>query len=1017
MKLWTKSLLAIGVIGATSGVAIGASYVFIKTNSTSSGYRYQSRLSKYTKIDKLGNDLQARVVEHAGDFIDDKIAEVDLKSKKINGQNIDDYFVEYAKKHKGVSPDFVIRVGAMNFDNQYTSAIKPSEFVEFIKWFFQNVSWGPEIVTLTSFSIVRGVENKGGSITLGGHSSQNHETTNIKFYPDAFFGSLPMYSLWAGAGQNSDSMFAPFGKSGTLGDVSKVVENIAPIYNKVMKENMKSYIGKKIHGITVKESDVKNAGYKFVKHLYPVGSGFIDGKKVDKFQAYSHINPGLYDAIAKKYPYHLRKSNGPVIEQNSKGEYKVIAKKHEYMPISERIPMSEILSLNPKFKGYGTSWLHYVSTHEYGHHQTLNSASDFSSDSVLLGAWTKSSGPSFDSSAYNLKNVNMYLKSRANGIQVRGVSAWEVGKPKRDINNYQKGIYAKFSTDNGKSFETNKQIFGTDKEDSFKVFEPKFVLSKEYWFEYFKQALYLLQDFNATKYLNPEEMVLKITKPEDWNKHKSLLDFLIRNKDASVFKNNINITKTYDEEEIKGKVDVRGLVAKSIFKNIYKGRTYLGYLLNAFDNNSGTLSQGLKGPAEVLSNRHFINSKDLPKISNLTDVEKEALNSRVKEYSLSGYNFKNSSGKTVIESAKEKVGKGKFIYDSLSGIFTNYTMTFPEVLTRDFVQITYLPSKEPLMPGFTKHKNSEENISESNTGFELNNKWIKYRTLFRGDTKGLYNSNYYSTMFWEQFKGNSSLATLLKGNEINKKTKDAVKRIAHLYKNKNYYLTLFSSYVSSNETYIGKNLSMANGYFNDRFIRKAMDWSIYKEDGSQEPYVGDMTDLNGKKPMGVADAYWYYLLKSKGVGDRTLTGIWRSKARDALYAYGYVPTSLSKKIKYLALKNKTSGKVEYVQINTKQDNLHYYVNQSSAKIRTLADEGYTSWTTNFFSSGNYSNATAKPGEYTLYFVDSSKNKVDGLTLGSKPLITENGKLSIEAATKIIENENGLVFKVLNQFAK
>ncbi|TCG11729.1 hypothetical protein [Mycoplasma marinum] len=331
------------------------------------------------------------------------------------------------------------------------------------------------------------------------------------------------------------------------------------------------------------------------------------------------------------------------------------------------------------------------------------------------------------------------------------------------------------------------------------------------------------------------------------------------------------------------------------------------------------------------------------------------------------------------------------------------------------------------MPGFTKHKNSEENISESNTGFEyyipkeFNSKWVRYRKLFYGDAIREFGEDEHSSRFWEQFKGKYAVNKLLAGNEIDSKTKESLKNMSFSITTPKYtdthYLTPFSEFEKSSHTYIGQNLSMANGYFKDRFIRKSMKWSIYKDDGSQEPYVGDMTDLNGKKPTGIADAYWYYLLKSRGIGDRTITGIWRSQSRDAIYAYGYVPTSLSKKIKYLAMKNRTTGKVEYIQINTNQDNLHYYTNQANAKIKTLADEGYTSWTSNFFSSGSYSDAIAKPGEYTLYFTDSSKNKVDGLTLGSKPLITENGKLSSEAATKITESKNGLLFKVYSQFKK
>ncbi|XWT74927.1 PDxFFG protein [Mycoplasma leachii] len=103
-------------------------------------------------------------------------------------------------------PYLNIRYGSFNFYNQYIEAVSPQEFYKFTKWFMKNVSWGPEIITLKSFSIVKGVEMSGNSITLGAHSNKNKEETTIKFYPDAFFGTLPIYSNLSGRGNAYESL-------------------------------------------------------------------------------------------------------------------------------------------------------------------------------------------------------------------------------------------------------------------------------------------------------------------------------------------------------------------------------------------------------------------------------------------------------------------------------------------------------------------------------------------------------------------------------------------------------------------------------------------------------------------------------------------------------------------------------------------------------------------------------------------------------------------------------------------
>ncbi|WAM08065.1 PDxFFG protein [Mycoplasmopsis cynos] len=76
---------------------------------------------------------------------------------------------------------------SFSFFDEYVLAVHPKQFIEFTKWFIDNVAWGPDLVTLESFRIVPGVEQNGNAITLGSHSTVHKESSEIKFFPDAFF--------------------------------------------------------------------------------------------------------------------------------------------------------------------------------------------------------------------------------------------------------------------------------------------------------------------------------------------------------------------------------------------------------------------------------------------------------------------------------------------------------------------------------------------------------------------------------------------------------------------------------------------------------------------------------------------------------------------------------------------------------------------------------------------------------------------------------------------------------------
>ncbi|MCU9935834.1 PDxFFG protein [Mycoplasmopsis cynos] len=99
-------------------------------------------------------------------------------------------FNEFFKKYFEIyNESFVLEVKytSFSFFDEYVLAVHPKQFIEFTKWFIDNVAWGPDLVTLESFRIVPGVEQNGNAITLGSHSTVHKESSEIKFFPDAFF--------------------------------------------------------------------------------------------------------------------------------------------------------------------------------------------------------------------------------------------------------------------------------------------------------------------------------------------------------------------------------------------------------------------------------------------------------------------------------------------------------------------------------------------------------------------------------------------------------------------------------------------------------------------------------------------------------------------------------------------------------------------------------------------------------------------------------------------------------------
>ncbi len=90
----------------------------------------------------------------------------------------------------------------------------------------------------------------GNNITLGSHSNKNKEYTTIKFFPDAFFGTLPIYSSLSGRGNAQDSLTYKLNKSVlSEPELKKFLANIGK-YNALANISNKTINEQFFRGIT-----------------------------------------------------------------------------------------------------------------------------------------------------------------------------------------------------------------------------------------------------------------------------------------------------------------------------------------------------------------------------------------------------------------------------------------------------------------------------------------------------------------------------------------------------------------------------------------------------------------------------------------------------------------------------------------------------------------------------------------------------------------------------------------------
>ena len=339
-------------------------------------------------------------------------------------------------------------------------------------------------------------------------------------------------------------------------------------------------------------------------------------------------------------------------------------------------------------------------------------------------------------------------------------------------------------------------------------------------------------------------------------------------------------------------------------------------------------------------------------------------------------------------------------------IFSDYVFQYPEVLTRDFIQMTLAQEDTPL----SNLKTVFLGLSQSQTSFEYFISGLITRK-FAYNSQNLFTSG--DSARWIG-KGFADWDGILDTQRI-AEYKTAISRVLNAkelamwteidtFHNK---MSLKNDDGMDKNPYFGKDRAMSNGFEQDRQQREALGWGLYNEDGSPRAISQSdkitITGPNGQAPTSWAEAYWFFMLKSNGIGDRALTGIFRTPQDDHEFMYGYLPNSYKTQVKYLAFRNQETGKIKYQKLHTDGiSNMFYLTHQGDESSKhILENEGFFAWSTDKFTAGGFTNSFLKQGNYEIFFADANHNIINNIDfLGSRRNISENGKSETAAATGV-----------------
>ncbi|WP_051617793.1 hypothetical protein [Mycoplasmopsis iners] len=354
--------------------------------------------------------------------------------------------------------------------------------------------------------------------------------------------------------------------------------------------------------------------------------------------------------------------------------------------------------------------------------------------------------------------------------------------------------------------------------------------------------------------------------------------------------------------------------------------------------------------------------------------------------------------------------------------FSDYTFSWAEIINRDNLQITYSPS----MDQFGNLPSYLTGLSEANTGLEYvvdgspTQKWLDKALSFdRGDTRGSIKKSI------SEYESNLNVEAQDKARNLN------IKYVAPIFANEKDFIDGYNY----NSSFFGQFRSINNGWLKDRWYREILDFKLYDDKG--KPIVSEniaIENLKGEKVQNLPEAYWQFYIQAQGVGKRELSNIWRNSDLDAVAMFGYLPSDVADKAKYLAFKDLETGEIKTTAVNQNNtNNMFYYKEQrldneanyekyletgeGENPRHTLADEeynytdsfgnkhqgkGFVAWVTDYVVMSKYRNKLLTPGhKYYVYFASNEKGDFAmELDLGNVESVSENGKTFKQAPVTI-----------------
>ena len=412
----------------------------------------------------------------------------------------------------------------------------------------------------------------------------------------------------------------------------------------------------------------------------------------------------------------------------------------------------------------------------------------------------------------------------------------------------------------------------------------------------------------------------------------------------------------------------------------------------------------------------------------------------------------------------------KNFIDDLGALFSNYTNTFPEILVRDYLQSSYVPSRKHLFPakyqveGFENGDFTEATSAKTlfipksvysilfndeldEGGNVVKTKYLVDKDLLMESLRGAYQPFYTRkirevsgvfinkiTNFLNDPNSNAKIEEYLKTTLATIPFDNPVQLLREITNvDRTAIISALTEAMESkvreyNEIDIAFNAifhPQTKGLFSDIGITKYQGYFTDKwiKDKMKAPLYDTSTPEKRSAVHGAAD-FWGFIKKMQNIGETWINGITRKKSTDAIQMYGYLPNTIAKDVKYLVFEDVTTKKKTQVPIFKNVDNL-FYLTQAVTKnsAERIHDNGYTSWISAAFVTGNFDNAVLPIGEYQIYFEKTDQTKVEPVFHRKEKeyVVTENGKLLSSSPSFLIYDEvhtgkSSTIYKVRNKFS-